>query len=69
MEYDYAGTMNKPIISIVLPGFYLNNIDDSKISRYFKRDNPKYISFYTIVSLKYVIIKNINTLNIKWNST
>lgn len=30
MEYDYAVTTNKPIISIVLSDFYLNNIDDFK---------------------------------------
>lgn len=34
MEYGYAVTTNKPIVSIVLSDFYLNNIDDSK--RYFE---------------------------------
>lgn len=56
MEYDYAVTTNKPIISIVLSDFYLDNIDDSKISRCFERDNPKYISFKNKITHKMVKI-------------
>lgn len=56
MEYDYAVTINKPIVSIVLSSFYLNAIDDSKITKYFERDNPKYIYFKNKITNKMVKI-------------
>ena len=36
--------------------FYLDDIDDSKISRYFERDNPKYIYFKNKITNKMVKI-------------
>lgn len=48
IEKNYLINDIMPLVDTVkcyLSDFYLNNIDDSKINRYFERDNLKYISF------------------------